>query len=75
MLLAPVEQPTRVLSGLDMIKAEYREMPGLNLTRAQMQRMWGFDAFICDALIDALISARFLRQTANGAFVAFGSSH
>jgi hypothetical protein len=58
-----------------LIRAEYREMPGLCLTKPQMQRLWGFDAFICDILVDALVLTRVLRQTRGGAFVAFDSAH
>lgn len=28
---------------LNIVRAEYLEIPGLNLTKAQMQRLWGFD--------------------------------
>jgi hypothetical protein len=72
---ANAECPVCVLGSLDLIKAEYRDMPGLSLTQAQMQRMWGLDAFACEALINALVSARFLRKTGNGGYVAFGSAH
>ena len=49
---------------LELIQAEYREMPDLSLNKTQMQRLRGFDAFICDALVDALVAARVLRRTA-----------
>ena len=75
MLLTELSRPPQVLECLDMVKAEYRDMPGLSLTKAQMQRMWGLDAYLCEALIDALVSARFIRRSANGGYVAFGSSH
>jgi hypothetical protein len=61
-------QPT-VAHWLQLIRAEYREIPGLNLTKSQMQRLWGFDATVCDALIDALIATRVIRQTSRGTFV------
>ena len=53
------------------IQAEYREMPGLSLTQAQMLRLWGLEAHICDALIDSLVSARVLRRTPEGQFIAY----
>ena len=52
-----------------LIQAEYREMPGLHLTRPQIQRLWRLDDDTCDTLLDALVDARFLRQTARGAYV------
>jgi hypothetical protein len=48
-----------------LIRAEYLEVPGLHLTRAQIQRMWGLDAQTCDALIRVLVESRFLRLTAS----------
>jgi len=54
---------------LRLIQAEYREMPGLSLTRAQMQRLWGFSADMCDELIDTLIRAQILKVTVTGTYV------
>jgi hypothetical protein len=48
---------------LRLIRAEYLEVPGLHLTKAQIQRMWGLDAATCDALIRTLVESRFLRRT------------
>ena len=55
---------------LELIQAEYREMPDLSLNKPQMQRLWGFDSFVCDALVDALVAARVLRRTTNGSYMA-----
>ena len=67
--------PVRVDSLANRIRGEYREMPGLCLTKPQMQRLWSLGDFICDVLVDALVLARVLRRTADGAFVAFHSAH
>jgi hypothetical protein len=64
----------RVATLANLIRAEYQEMPGLCLTKPQMQRLWGFDAFLCDVLVEALVLTRVLRKTAGGAFVAFHSA-
>ncbi|PWT84443.1 MAG: hypothetical protein C5B57_04865 [Blastocatellia bacterium] len=58
-----------VLDWLHLIRAEYLEIPGLHLTKPQVQRMWGLDTMTCDALLDALVDARFLRRTHAGAYV------
>jgi hypothetical protein len=58
---------------LHLIQAEYREMPCLSLTKAQMQRLWGLEAHVCEALIGALVDARVLRRRLDGAYVAIGS--
>lgn len=52
-----------------LIQAEYREMPGLHLTKPQIQRLWRLDPDVCDSLLDALVEQQFLRKTPRGAFV------
>ena len=54
---------------LRRIRGEYNEMPGLRLTPAQAQRLWGLDRAACDALMGALVDAKFLFLTPDGAFV------
>lgn len=54
------------------IRAEYLESPGLRLTAAQIQRLWRLDAVQCEAVLTALIDARFLRRTRDGEFVRIG---
>jgi len=58
---------------LQRIRVEYQEMPDLSLNKKQMQKMWRLDAFVCDALVDALVAARVLRRTAGGAYVVHGT--
>ena len=48
-----------------LIRAEYLEMPGLHLTKAQIQRLWRLESPMCDSLLDALVAAEFLRKVAN----------
>jgi hypothetical protein len=59
---------------LRRIRGEFLEMPGMRLTRPQAQRLWGLDAALCDALLDALVDARFLFRTSDGAFISRQSS-
>lgn len=54
---------------LRRVKGEYLEMPGLCLTPAQAQRLWGLDREACDALLGALVDTKFLYRTREGAFV------
>jgi hypothetical protein len=49
-------------------------MPGLSLSKMQMQRMWGLEPSTCDALVDALVAARILRRTLAGAYVVYGTA-
>ena len=59
----------RIDDVLQRIQGEYIEMPGLRLTPAQAQRLWGLDRQVCDQLLQALVQANFLSQTRDGSFV------
>jgi len=54
---------------LDIVKAEYLEMPGLRLTGRQAQRLWALDVATCDALLDMLESTHFLRRSPRGDYM------
>ena len=58
--------PTAAL--VNRIKAEYRELPGLQLTPWQAQRLWGLDQVQCEAILEVLVETSFLRKTKNGAY-------
>jgi len=59
---------------LQLIQAEYRELPGLNLTKPQMRRLWGLDDSICDAVVDTLVASRVLRPSVHGTYVLAAES-
>ena len=59
----------RIDDVLQRIQGEFVEMPGLRLTTAQAQRLWGLERDVCDALLGALVDAKFLAQTRDGAFI------
>jgi hypothetical protein len=64
------EMPAQPLDDvLRRVQGEYIEMPGLRLTTAQAQRLWGLDRAACDALLGALVDAKFLFRTRDGAFM------
>ena len=54
---------------LRRVQGEFTEMPGLRLTSAQAQRLWGLDRSACETLLRALVDAKFLLRTRDGAFV------
>jgi hypothetical protein len=60
---------TTITDWLRLIRAEYAEVPGLHLTRPQVQDLWELDPWVCDALLDALVDAGFLRRTIDRAYV------
>jgi hypothetical protein len=59
----------RIDEVLQRIQGEFVEMPGLRLTAPQARRLWGLERDVCDALLGALVDAKFLSQTRDGAFV------
>ncbi len=61
------KQPTADM--LRRVQGEFLEMPGLRLTGAQARRLWGLDATSCDRLLGALVDAKFLFRTRDGAFM------
>jgi hypothetical protein len=48
---------------------EFMEMPGLRLTVPQAQRLFGLAEDTCVRVLNALVSARVIRQDATGAYV------
>jgi hypothetical protein len=45
---------------LDVIRAEFTEMPDMHLTRAQVRRLWTLTNEECDDLLDSLLRCGFL---------------
>jgi hypothetical protein len=52
-----------------LVRAEYLEVPGLDLTSDQAQRLWGLDRTACDQLLAALVESRFLRRTRDNRYL------
>ena len=53
-----------VASLVARIESEYREMPGLQLTARQMQRMWCLDGPTCEVIIGSAARASDRREDA-----------
>ena len=64
--VAPPAPVARVGDLVSLIQTEYNEMPGLCLTRAQVQRLWLLEPSVCDTVLRTLVDAGFLRLTTNG---------
>ncbi len=60
---------THVEDWLTLVRAEYLEIPGLSLTKPQVERLWGLDPVTCEALLAALVDIKFLRRTVREAYV------
>jgi hypothetical protein len=54
---------------VNLVRAEYLEMPGLSLTEVQAGRLWNLSRDIAEALLEELERARFLRRTTKGTYV------
>ena len=65
------QSPVVVAHWLELIQAEYTEMPGLHLTKPQVQRLWGLDAPMCDTVLAALEHQQFLMRTPMNAYARF----
>ena len=61
-------EETDVLSLVARIECEYREMPGLQLTEAQMQRMWRLDGDMCQIVITVLVRQGIVVKTSRNAY-------
>jgi hypothetical protein len=48
---------------IERLRAEFIEMPGLRLTAKQVQRLCAVEETLCQAVLDALVDARFLCLT------------
>ncbi|HEY6362620.1 MAG TPA: hypothetical protein VIX63_16025 [Vicinamibacterales bacterium] len=53
---------------MQRVRAEFVEMPGLRVTPAQGARLWHFEKDFCEAVLSALVEARFLVRTRNSLF-------
>ena len=56
-------QTDTIADWLPLIKGEFREVPGLVLTKPQARRLWGLDPQTCDRVLDALVASSFLKKT------------
>jgi hypothetical protein len=53
----------------ERIRAEYAESPGLKLTLEDAKRFWALERTECQAVLDALVAARFLKRTRDGSYI------
>lgn len=59
---------------LQRIQGEFVEMPGLRVTAAQARRLWSLERDVCEALLGALVDAKFLARTRDGAYIRMDSA-
>jgi len=51
-----------------VIRGEFLEVPGLHLTRAQIQRLWDLECDACTDVLEALLRERCLQINADGRY-------
>jgi hypothetical protein len=54
--------------GMHLVQSEYLEMPGLQLTKAQLRRLCGLEEQTCDAVLKQLVSMHFLKRTSGDVY-------
>ena len=59
----------------ERVRAEYLEMPGLQLTIDQVQRLCGIDRRVCRTVLDGLVAELFLCVKPNGAYARAWDGH
>jgi len=57
---------------IQIIRGEFLEIPGLRLTRDQIQRLWGLRWDVCSTVLEELLDQGFLRLLADGSYVQGG---
>jgi hypothetical protein len=62
-------EETIVNDSLHLVQAEYLEMPGLGLTKAQVRRLCGLEDRTCDVVLEQLTDMRFLKRTPRDVYV------
>jgi len=67
MITSPRSAPLAGL--LQRAREQYRETPGLTLTKQQAMRLFGVAPSVCAAMFRALVMENFLSRTGEGAFV------
>lgn len=60
---------TTTTDWVQLVQAEYLEMPGLQLTKAQVRRLWGLEDQTCDLVLQELVATHFLKRTPRDEYV------
>jgi hypothetical protein len=50
-------------------RADYREMPGLQLTARQAGRLWALPDSLCERVLRSFLEEQFLNRSTNDSFV------
>ena len=61
-----------MLVHLEKILSEYRQLPGLRLTKRQAARLWALEPILCECLLDELVNDGYLYIDASGQYAWSG---
>lgn len=64
-----VRKPPALDDLLSRVAGEYREMPGMCVTRQQAQRLWGLDSTTCELVLTTLVDRGVVRRTSGGKYI------
>ena len=67
MIKSPHPSPLAAL--LQRVREQYREMPGLTLTKPHAMLLFGVAPSVCAAMLRALVMENFLSRAGDGVFV------
>jgi hypothetical protein len=73
MIKSPHPAPLATL--LKRVREQYREMPGLTLTKPHAMLLFGVAPSVCAAMLRALVMENFLSRTGDGLFVRSTTHH
>lgn len=65
-------EESTVIDWMQLVQSEYLEMPGLQLTKAQVRRLWGLEDSTCETVLGQLVARNFLKRTARDVYVLDG---
>jgi hypothetical protein len=60
--------PADLGEALRRVKADFLEMPGLQVSLNQASRLWGLDATVCRVVLDSLVATGFIVRTDKALF-------
>jgi len=60
-------------AAVERVRAEYLEMPGLQLTLGQVHRLCGIERGLCEEVLGALVDEHFLYMKTDGRYARFTS--
>ena len=69
-----IDDPDLLDRWLPIVRGGFLEMPGLQLTPDEVQRLWQLDDWVCTAVLKALSDERFLRMTVSGRYAWSGTT-